>query len=141
MVGPALRKKDSHKAIHDANLGVAEERVDTMKHLLNKQEHETLVEDMYEFIEYVEGRIITHTDSEEEDEGLYTETVKNNPDLHDKIQHLIRDHDLMRIIIDLMKKELENDEIDFQKLVDYSSAITLVNEIHSRDEEETLWDP
>lgn len=138
MVGPALKKFDSHKAIHDAGLGGAKERIEGMRELLEKKNYEHLTEEITSFIEFVEGKIIVHADTEEEEDGLYTLAVKNNPDLHDKVQHLIRDHDLMRIIVDLMKKELGNKEIDFQKLVDYSSSIIIVNEIHSRDEEEAL---
>jgi len=93
---------------------------------------------MQSFIEYVEQRILTHADSEEEDNGLYEEAVNKNPDLHDKVQHLTRDHDLMRIMIERMKEELAKDEVDFQKLIDYSVSIIIVDEIHSRDEESFL---
>ena len=37
-----------------------------------------------------------------------------------------------------MKEELAKDEVDFQKLIDYSVSIIIVDEIHSRDEESFL---
>ncbi|MCC4723792.1 hypothetical protein [Salinicoccus sp. RF5] len=138
MAGPALRQLHAHRAIHDASLGGAEDHVADMKILLNKLEHKELTEEMQSFIEYVEQRILTHADSEEEDNGLYEEAVNKNPDLHDKVQHLTRDHDLMRIMIERMKEELAKDEVDFQKLIDYSVSIIIVDEIHSRDEETVL---
>lgn len=138
MVGPALKKYDSHKAIHDAGLGGAQERIEGMRVLLDKKKHEELIEEIESFIEFVEGKIIVHADTEEEEDGLYAQAVQKNPDLHDKVQHLIRDHDLMKIIADMMKKELGNEQVNYEKLIDYSNSIIIVNEIHSRDEEETL---
>ncbi len=138
MVGPALRKFDSHKAIHDAGLGGAKERIEGMRELLEKKEHAHLKEEMESFIEFVEGKILVHADTEEEENGLYTVAVKNNPDLHDTVQHLIRDHDLMRKIAGKMKQELGGENPDYQQLIDFAASVIIVNEIHSRDEEEAL---
>lgn len=138
MVGPALRKFDSHKAIHDAGLGGAKERIEGMRELLGKKEYEHLSEEVESFIEFVEGKIIVHADTEEEEGGLYTLAVKNDPGLHDKVQHLIRDHDLMRVIADKMKDELGSKKPDYQQLIDFANSVIIINEIHSRDEEEAL---
>ncbi|GAB3066915.1 hypothetical protein ACFOU0_13430 [Salinicoccus sesuvii] len=138
MAGPALRQLHAHRAIHDASLGGAEDHVADMKTLLNKQEHEALALEMQSFIEYVEQRILTHAESEEEENGLYQEAVDKKPALHDKVQQLTRDHDLMRTMIERMKSELSKEAVDFQKLIDYSVSIIIVDEIHSRDEEQFL---
>ncbi|MET3111233.1 hypothetical protein [Salinicoccus halitifaciens] len=138
MVGPALRKFDSHKAIHDAGLGGAKERIEGMRELLEKKEYDHLAEEIESFIEFVEGKIIVHADTEEEDEGLYTIAVKNDPGLHDKVQHLIRDHDLMRVIAGKMKDELGREKPDYRQLIDFANSVIIINEIHSRDEEEAL---
>ncbi|MCG1010328.1 hypothetical protein J4760_09895 [Salinicoccus sp. ID82-1] len=140
MAGPALRQLHAHRAIHDASLGGAEDHVTDMKTLLNKQEHEALAEEMQSFIEYVEQRILAHAESEEEENGLYQEAVDKNPALHDKVQQLTRDHDLMRNMIERMRTELSKEAVDFQKLIDYSVSIIIVDEIHSRDEEQFLLD-
>ncbi|CAM4177189.1 hypothetical protein [Lacicoccus alkaliphilus] len=138
MVGPALRKFDSHKAIHDAGLGGAKERIEGMRGLLEKKEYAHLAEEVDSFIEFVEGKIIVHADTEEEENGLYTVAVKNDPGLHDKVQHLIRDHDIMRIIAGKMKDEIRREDPDYQQLIDFANSVIIVNEIHSRDEEEAL---
>src|SRR5690625_2659414 len=138
MVGPALRKFDSHKAIHDAGLGGAKERIEGMRELLGKKEYEHLSEEVESFIEFVEGKIIVHADTEEEEVVLYTLAVKNDPGLHDKVQHLIRDHDLMRVIADKMKDELGSKKPDYQQLIDFANSVIIINEILSHDEEEAL---
>lgn len=108
-----------------------------MKQLISKLQHESLKEEMMDFITFVEEEMIHHYEKTERD-GFYQDILDEKPELREKIHHLSRDLELIKIIIDLMKKELEKDEINFQKLVDYSSSVTLINEIHSRDEEESL---
>jgi hypothetical protein len=134
----SIKNDTVHKNFHDFLIGKTAEWRIQMKHLLSKLEHETLVEEMEAFIKYVEEEILNHNASEEAPGGLYEEILREKPEFQNKIQHFIRDHQLIRIIVDLMKKELDEENIDFQKLVDYSSTITLINEIHSRDEEESL---
>lgn len=64
--------------------------------------------------------------------------MKNDPGLHDKVQHLIRDHDLMRVIAGKMKDELGREKPDYRQLIDFANSVIIINEIHSRDEEEAL---
>ena len=78
---------------------------------------------------------MAHAESEEEENGLYFECEKERPELHDAIQQLKRDHNIMSQIILKMKNDLESNDIDRDQLVDYASSILVVNEIHSRDEE------
>lgn len=124
------------KDTHDRTIQEIARKRGLLKQLLNKLEHETLVEEMEAFISYVEEEVLTH--EEEAPEHFYKTLVQEKPELKEKVQHLTRDYQLIRIMLDLMKKELSNEEVDFQKLVDYSSAVTLINEIHSKDEEESL---
>lgn len=126
----------AHKDVHDKTMQEFAERRELLKQLLSKLEHETLVEEMEAFISYVEKEVLTH--EEEASEYFYKTLAQEKPELKEKVQHLTRDYQLIRIMLDLMRKELSNKEIDFQKLVDYSSAVTLINEIHSKDEEESL---
>lgn len=128
----------SHKELHDEILGGAEQQLDSMKTLLNKFEHKELAEEMESFIEYVEERLLGHFSQEEAQDALYESATKQNPELQDKVQGLKRDHELIRMMVERMKQELAKEEVDFQKLIDHSVSIILVDEIHSRDEEDTL---
>lgn len=126
-----------HQNIHnDMMAGCSEWRI-KMKQSISSLEYETLSKEMESFIEFIETDIIPHHDESSQD-GFYNQILSERPELTEKIHHLSRDHQLIRIITDLMKKELQNDEVNFQKLVDYSSSVTLINEIHSKDEEESL---
>lgn len=138
MSGLSLNDYPAHKALHDEILGGAEEQLDSMKTLLNKLEHKELAEEMKSFIEYVETRVLGHFDEEESDAGFYERAVSREPALHDKVQGLKRDHELIRMMTARMKEELAKEEVDFQKLIDHSVSIILVDEIHSRDEEDIL---
>ncbi len=140
MDGLTLSDFKAHQQIHDKILGGAEEQLDSMKTLLNKLEHKELAEEMESFIKYVEERVLGHFDEEESGNGFYDDAVIREPGLHDKVQRLKRDHELIRMMTARMKEELEKDEVDFQKLIDHSVSIILVDELHSRDEEATLLD-
>ncbi|HIW13728.1 MAG TPA: hypothetical protein H9891_11305 [Candidatus Salinicoccus stercoripullorum] len=133
-----LNDYSAHKDLHDEILGGAEEQLESMKTLLNKLEHKELADEMESFIEYVEERVLGHFDEEETDSGLYDRAVGREPALHDKVQRLKRDHELIRMMVGRMKEELSKDEVDFQKLIDHSVSIILVDELHSRDEENLL---
>lgn len=128
----------AHKNLHDEILGGAEEQLESMKTLLNKLEHKELADEMESFIEYVEERVLGHFDEEETSSGLYDRAVGREPALHDKVTGLKRDHELIRMMVGRMKEELSKDEVDFQKLIDHSVSIILVDELHSRDEENLL---
>lgn len=138
MTDLSLKAYSTHQKIHDEILGGAEEQLDSMKTLLNKLEHKELADEMESFIEYVENRVLGHFDDEERANGFYDGAISRDPSLHDKVQRLKRDHELIRMMTDRMKNELAKDEVDFQKLIDHSASIILVDEIHSRDEEDSL---
>ena len=63
--------------------------------------------------------------------------MQEKPQLKDKVIGLTRDHDLLRILIkqikNLVRKVGVNDAV-----LNRFEAMLLVNEIHSRDEEEYL---
>lgn len=138
MSGLSLNDYSTHKALHDEILGGAEEQLDSMKTLLNKLEHKELADEMESFIEYVEERVLGHFDEETSGNGFYDRAVARESALHDKVQGLKRDHELIRMMVRRMKEELSKEAVDFQKLIDHSVSIILIDEIHSRDEEDIL---
>ena len=138
MTASSLRDPEAHKALHDEISGGAEEQLESMKTLLNKLEHKELAEEMESFIEYVEKSVLGHAQQEEAPGGLYESIERDDPKTVEKIRRLRRDHELIQAMVDRMKEELSHDEVDFQKLIDHSVSIILVDEIHSRDEESIL---
>ena|SRR5699024_6790541 len=138
MTKSSLRDLEAHKALHDEISGGAEEQLESMKTLLNKLEHKELAEEMESFIEYVEESVLGHAKQEEASGGLYESIERDDSKTVEKIRRLRRDHELIQVMVDRMKEELSHDEVDFQKLIDHSVSIILVDEIHSRDEEDLL---
>jgi len=134
--GPALRKLAAHRSIHDGAYAEARDLTDVTEKLFKDNRKEDCLKAAEVLIEYIESRIIAHADAEEE--GLYQEIQKENPKLTTEIHMLTRDHDLMRIIISKIKEQLENKKEITRTMIDQFNTILIVNEIHSRSEEEKL---
>lgn len=134
--GPALRTLAAHRSIHDGAYAEARDLTDVTAKLFEENRKDDCLKAAEVLIEYIESRIIAHADAEEE--GLYKEIQTENPDLTKEIHMLTRDHDLLRIIVTKIKKQLKlNDEVT-PGIIQQFYAILIVNEIHSRSEEEKL---
>lgn len=131
MSGPSLKKTDSHSSIHEAALGEAKELRDLFKKCLDEGENEKALQVAEVAIEHWESRTLKHADSEEE--GLYKEMVQENPSLERLVNQLTRDHDLMRRIVEDMKKSLESQDVDARMVTLFDSLI-IIDEIHNDDE-------
>lgn len=77
MSGPALRKVDSHSAIHEAALLEAEELTELVEELMEKREMNKAKEVSFILVEHWESRTLQHAKSEEE--GLYREVEEEKP--------------------------------------------------------------
>lgn len=134
--GPALRKLASHRAIHDGAYGEAKELMDVIVKLYEEERKEDTITAAKVLIEYIEERLISHADAEEE--GLYLEIKKENPELEKEIHMLTRDHDLERIIFDKLKKQFDNHQFVTKDLIYLFNALLIINNIHNRSEETML---
>src|SRR5699024_2417638 len=135
--GPALRKLTSDKSIHDGAQAEAEELTNVVKKLFIEGRKGESKKVAHELVKFWEQRIIAHADAEEE--GLYLEIVEENHELG-KDDHIInRDHDLMLDLIKHMKKMLEENMVT-KDMMNILHACLLINDIHSRSEEELLDD-
>ncbi|GAA0611341.1 hypothetical protein GCM10009001_30730 [Virgibacillus siamensis] len=137
MSGPALRKVDSHSAIHEAALNEAVELTELLSKLLKGDHTEKAEEMAYVLIEQWESRILQHADSEEE--GLYKEIVDEKPELRDDIVALTRDHNLLRILVNEIKETLKERNINQSVLQQFQSLI-IIDELHNQKEMEVLPD-
>lgn len=135
MSGPSLRQLHAHHAIHEGALSGAIAKTEEIEDLLRAKEYEVALQAADHLLEYWETRIISHADAEEE--GFYLEMLEKNPDLEDTVAKLTRDHDLLRIIAEDIKKMLKEEGLTYEVMKQFH-ALLVVNAIHSRDEERLL---
>lgn len=134
-IGPSLRKLTAHRAIHNGAFSEARDLTEVVERLFHEDRIEECLKAAKTLIEHWESRVIAHADAEED--GFYQEIVKNKPELEKDIHMLTRDHDLLRIIVGKIKEEVDQDTIT-NDVLNYFNSLLVVNEIHSRSEEETL---
>ncbi len=134
MTGPSLRSQDAHSAIHEAALNEVRE--------LNRLYRECLVNDeplmalkvADVVVEHWESRTLKHAQTEEEE--LYRDIAGTHPEARETIQHLTRDHDLMRRIVGQMKQNMLDHRTDEagEALTYLMEALVIIDEIHNEDE-------
>ncbi|MGG6310716.1 hemerythrin domain-containing protein [Paenibacillus macerans] len=136
-VGPSLRQRHAHQAIHSGGLAGARDKTEEVEQYYAGGQLEQANAATDELLDYWETRILSHADAEED--GFYQEVAERDPALRETVLQLKRDHDLMRIIVkdihDLRETTGVTEEIR-RKL----HALLVVNEIHSRDEERLLFE-
>jgi hypothetical protein len=133
--GPSLRKQDAHTLIHESALNEARELRMLLQKCLNEDQKEKALQVAEVTIEHWESRTLQHAESEEE--GLYKELVEERPHLHHVVIQLIRDHDLMRRMVEQMKILLIKDEID-DRMISLLDSLIIVDSIHNDDEMNNL---
>lgn len=137
MSGPALKKVESHKAIHEAALNEAIELTNFLDKLVRDNHTEKALELAYVIVEQWETRTLRHAESEEE--GLYKELVDENPEKNEDIVALTRDHDLLRLTVKEIKTSLKNIGIN-DEVVQRFQTLIIVDELHNQKEMEVLPD-
>ncbi|MCR2821854.1 hemerythrin domain-containing protein [Lederbergia panacisoli] len=134
--GPSLGQKHAHHAIHEGALTGAIQKTEDLLRYLKQGEAEAAKLTADDLIDYWETRIIAHADSEES--GFYQEMVEQNPELKEAVIGLKRDHDILRMILQDIRVILKEEGITREVMMKFDSLIT-VNELHSREEERTLF--
>jgi len=134
--GPALRKMAAHRSIHDGAWAEAKDLTWVVEKLYYDDRQKECLNATDTLIEHWEKRVIAHADAEEE--GLYQEILDENPYMAEDIQMLTRDHDLLRMIVDQIKTELQQSDTVTKNILNQFHALLVVNEIHSRSEESRL---
>jgi hypothetical protein len=129
--GPSLKKQDAHSSIHEASLNEAKELNELFRLCLQKKQKEKAFQVAEVLVEHWESRTLKHAEAEEE--GLYIEMVKENPALHHLVIQLTRDHDLMRRIVEQLKVQLSNNDINEWMLI-LMDSLVVIDSIHNEDE-------
>ncbi|PWU66720.1 hypothetical protein DLJ74_20145 [Gracilibacillus dipsosauri] len=137
MSGPALRKVDSHSAIHDAALQEARELTNVIERFWRNGNKERALKTAFITIEHWQTRTLAHADAEEE--GLYQEIAAQSSEKHEKIMGLKRDHDLMRGIVSDLKEELSTNGMN-EGIIQQLHALIIIDELHNQDEMKVLPD-
>lgn len=135
-VGPSLRQLHAHHAIHEGGIAGAIYKTEIFEKLFIQEELKLAGEALDDLLDYWLTRIISHADAEED--GFYQEVVEHKPDLQDTVNKLIRDHDLLRIIVADITRMREEEGL-VPEILKKLEALIVVNEIHSRDEERLLF--
>ncbi|HIW31924.1 MAG TPA: hemerythrin domain-containing protein [Candidatus Paenibacillus intestinavium] len=135
-VGPSLRQLHAHQAIHDGGLSGAISKTADFINASKTGDTEQINIVLDDLLDYWETRIIGHADSEED--GFYQELVEHNPSLQETVTKLIRDHDLLKIIVADIYKLRETEGLSGE-ILPKLQALIVVNGIHSRDEERLLF--
>lgn len=137
MSGPSLHKLTAHRSIHNGALSEARDILEVLEQVYRegKREHATLA--ARTLIEHWETRTIAHADSEED--GFYQKKLEENPELEELITMLKRDHQLFRTIISDIKEMIDDHGVT-NEAIDRFKTISVLVQIHNRDEETHLLD-
>jgi hypothetical protein len=135
--GPSLRKLDSHSAIHHGAYVEARDLTEITDKLYYDEREEDCLKAADALVEYWETRIIAHADTE--DESFYNELLEKKPELKRDLHMLSRDHELFRIIIGNIKKQLEEEVKVTKTILNQFHALLVIKEIHNQGEENTLF--
>lgn len=131
--GPALRKLASHRSIHEGAFSEARDLTDVVLQLYENNRKEDCLKAAKVLVEHWETRVIAHADTE--DEGLFQEVLKEKPKLANDIQMLMRDHDLIRMIVQMINDQLtETGEVTKEVCQHFHALLTILT-IHGKSEE------
>lgn len=135
-VGPSLRQRHAHQAIHVGGLAGARSKTEEVESLYASGNLELADQATAELLEYWESRILSHADAEED--GFYQEVVEKNPMLQETVLQLKRDHDLMRIVVKNIHHMRETSGFS-KDILHKLYALLEINVVHSQEEERLLF--
>lgn len=137
MSGPALKHLFSHQSIHEGYYSEGRDLTELLVSLHLEERKTDCLEVADALVEHWETRTIAHADSEEE--GFYLEVMKNHPELTTQVTKLIRDHDLLRMIVSDVKERISEEGVSME-VIDRFKTILLLVDIHNREEEKHLFE-
>lgn len=134
MSGPALRKVESHHAIHETAWHEADEALQLAGKVRASSDDTTFARVVEVFLEVVEARILVH--AAEEEQGLYQEWLQDNDEHQSTIDSLILEHETLRRLSAAVEQAMIQQEYD--TAVSGMSQLLEVAAAHSRHEENVL---
>ncbi|WP_062356760.1 hypothetical protein [Bacillus kwashiorkori] len=138
MSGPSLKKYHSHHSIHEGVYVEARELTTLLLKSIEEKKAENYIQEITNaLIEHWEQRMLAHADSEEE--GLFKERLAENPDLLEIVAKLKRDHQIMGILVEEIKTELQKEKVINEYVLDRFKALLCMIQIHNREEEKHMF--
>ncbi|WP_210366985.1 hemerythrin domain-containing protein [Bacillus sp. REN3] len=136
MSGPALKNHFSHQSIHEGYYTEGRDLTEVLVKLHREKREKECRIAAEALVEHWETRTIAHADSEEE--GFYLEVMEQRPEIKEDVIKLIRDHDLLRMIVADVKQRIQKDGVT-QEAIDRLKTILLLVNIHNHEEERILF--
>ncbi|WP_243292434.1 hemerythrin domain-containing protein [Bacillus sp. FJAT-47783] len=137
MLGPSLHKLDAHRSIHDGAVTEGKELMEVLEKVYKERHEKHSLIAAKVLIEHWETRTLAHAETEEE--GLYKRKMEEDPELTTTITNLIRDHDILRILVKDIKRLLQENGVN-DDVIDRFKAFSVLVQIHNREEEKYLFD-
>ncbi len=134
MSGPALRKLESHHAIHETARHEADEALRLAQRAYASGDQEAFLRVAEVFLQVIEGRVLIH--AAEEEQGLYQEWLQLATMQPSAIDELIQEHDAVRHEASLLERAMVQG--------DHAEAMSAMYQLmtdsarHSQHEEEVL---
>ena len=135
-MGPSLVDRHAHHDIHDAARADVEAGTELLHASLGSQDNATTVRLARELANGWRQRVLAHADAEEQD--VFPQVVEHLPEQRAAVAALIRDHQLMRLLVAEVEQELLRKERVTRAVLDRFAALLHVQRLHSVFEEENF---
>jgi len=133
MSGPALRNRDSHHSIHEANAGEIQEAMSMLTGMGDK-DTKTVSEVRQALLDLWEEKVMAH--AMEEEKGLYHDILSSRPETKETLVRLSRDHQLLGLLLEKARRQLCDQSAE--EFIAINRAMLILLEIHSDEEEKIL---
>ncbi len=135
-MGPSLVDRHAHHDIHDAARAEMEAGTELLQASSGSRDPETALRLARELARGWRQRVLSHADAEEQD--VFPAVLERLPSQRATVAALVRDHGLMRLLVDEVEEELAQAGQVTQAALDRFTALLHVQRLHSAFEEETF---
>ena len=135
-MGPSLVDPHAHQDIHDAARAEMEFGTEILLMSLRGQDAATSMRLAAELLCAWRERVLTHADAEEKD--VFPQVLGALPELASEVAALVRDHDLLRHLVDETEQELAREGSVTGAVLGRLQALLHIQRLHALYEEETF---
>ena len=135
-MGPSLVDQLAHRDIHEAARADMETGTQLLYTSLSGEDAATALRIARELARGWRQRVLAHADAEEQD--VFPEVLARLPQYETTVAALIRDHALMRLLVDEIEQELEREGPITPDVLGRFTTLLHVQRLHSAFEEESF---
>ncbi len=132
-MGPSLVDQHAHQAIHDAARFEMEAGTELLHTSVSRQDSMTALRLARELADGWHQRVLAHADAEEQD--MFPQVVAAFPASEAMVAALIRDHEVMRLLVEEVRQELDRESEVTPAVLGRFTALLHVQRLHSSLEE------